>query len=117
MDDSMYVQALRAIREHSGLALGDIRAAGEHGADTGWGGFVYYDDTSEFVANNRELVWRILADDAQEYGYDNVPAFVASFNRADIADDETGFDCLLAWYVLETVGHRLNDRREERIAA
>lgn len=114
MDDATYIRALQAIREHSGLELAAIRDAGEHGADAGWAGFTYYSDTSAFVAANRSLVWRMLADDAEDFGYDSVPAFVASFNRADMADDETGFDCLVAWYVLETVGRRLADRAECR---
>jgi hypothetical protein len=44
-----------------------------------------------------------------------VPAFVASFNRADMADDEVGFDCLIAWYALETAGRWLTDRKEARV--
>ena len=115
MDDSTAIQLLRAIREHSGLELSEIRQAGAHGADAGWSGFVYYGETVEFYEANEELVWSILEEDASEFGYPNVPAFVASFARADGADDLTGFKNLLAWYALETAGRWLEDRREQRV--
>jgi hypothetical protein len=114
MSDEQAIQLLRAIREHSSLELDSIRDAAEHGADSGFGGFVYYGDTSEFYAANHELLWAILSDDAAEFGYDSVPAFVASFNRAEMADNETGFECLVAWYALETAGRWLEDRTEAR---
>lgn len=117
MTDDQAVQLLQAIRAHSGLELSAIRAAGDHGADGGWGGFTYYDDTSEFYASAKSLIWSILEEDASEYGFDNVPAFVASFARADLADDEVGFECLLAWYALESAGRWLTDRRESRVHA
>lgn len=114
MDDSQAIALIRAIREHAGLELSSIRDAGTHGADGGFGGFTYYNDTSDFVAANRSLVWEILSNDAEEFGFDSVPAFVASFNRAEMADDEAGFDCLIAWYALEAAGRWLEDRRESR---
>jgi hypothetical protein len=112
--DEQAVELLRAIRAHSGLELASIRDAAEHGADSGFAGFTYYDDTSEFVAAHRSLVWQLLADDADELGFENVPALVATFGRSELATDETGFDCLLAWYALETAGRWLCDRRERR---
>lgn len=114
MTTKTYTQLLKAIREHSGLELEAIRDAGEHGADSGFAGFTYYSDTSEFVAKHREIIMDALADDACEFGYASIPEFVATFSRADMAIDETGFDCLIAWYAPEAVGRMLNDRREAR---
>lgn len=110
MTGEVYIQLLQAIRAHSGLELASIREAGEHGADAGWAGFTYYSDTSAFVDSNRSLIWELLSQDADAYGFDSVPAFVASFNRSDMADDEQGFDCLIAWYALEAAGRTLSDR-------
>lgn len=114
MTDQQAVTLLRAIRDHSSLELSSIREAGQHGADAGWGGFTYYTDTTEFYDKNHTLLWQVLSEDADEFGFDSVPAFVASFNRADLADDETGFKNLVAWYALESVGRWLDDRREQR---
>jgi hypothetical protein len=102
-----------AIQAHSGLTLADIRQAGEHGADAGWGGFTYTTDAADFIRENRSLVWELLSDEADEFEFDSVPAFVASFTRSDMADSEDGFECLLAWYVLETAGRYLDDNAAE----
>jgi hypothetical protein len=114
MQNEQAVELLKAIRDHANLELSTIRDASNHGADSGFAGFTYYTDTSEFYAANQTLLWDILADDAEEFGYPNVPAFVASFNRADMADDATGFECLVAWYALESAGQWLVMRQEER---
>jgi hypothetical protein len=112
MDDSQALELLRAIREHSSLELASIRDAGTHGADSGFGGFTYTSDGAEFTRENERLVWDLLREDAEEFDYDNVAAFVGTFTRSDMADDPDSFDCLLAWYALEKAGHWLNDRRE-----
>lgn len=113
MEGSIYSELLAAIRAHSGLEVESIIDAATHGADSGFGGFTYYSDTSEFVAANRSLVWQLLEQDAEEFGCESVPAFVATFNRADLASDEAGFDCLVAWYVLESVARWLEDHGDE----
>ena len=111
--DSRMDTLVGAIQAHSSLTLADIRQAGEHGADAGWGGFTYTSDGADFTRANRSLVWDLLGDEAEEFGFENVAAFVASFTRADMADTEDGFDCLLAWYVLESAGRYLEDNAEE----
>jgi hypothetical protein len=117
MNDNQAVELLRAIRAHAGLELASIRDAGTYGADGGFGGFIYYGDTSEFYEANEPLLWAVLMEDAADFGFNNVPAFVGSFNRAEMAEDETGFQCLVSWYALERVGHWLNDRREARLGS
>jgi hypothetical protein len=110
---TLYRDLLAAIQEHSGMERDRIREAGEHGADAGWPGFTYTTDGAEFTRANRELVWSLLTEEADEFGFENVPAFVASFTRADMADTEDGFDCLLSWYALETAGRWVADHADE----
>jgi len=114
MPDARLDKLVSAIRDHSGLSLRDIEQAGEHGADAGWGGFTYTSDGAEFTRANRSLVWDLLSEDADSCGFENVAAFLASFQRADMADTEDGFDCLLSWYALESAGRYVADTREER---
>jgi hypothetical protein len=114
MTSAQYVELLRAIREHSGLELGSIREAAEHGADSGWAGFTYTTDGAAFYQANRETVWALLDETADDLGYGNVPALVATFARADMTSTPDGFDCLLAWFALEEVGRFLIDRSESR---
>lgn len=114
MTDEQALELVRAIREHSGLELSSIRDAGTYGADSGFAGFTYTVDGAEFYRANDRLIDELLADDAEEFGFDSVPAFVASFQRSDMAETRDGHDCLLAWYALETAGRWLNDRRDAR---
>lgn len=115
MDDSTYIGLLYAIREHSGMELSAIRQAGEHGADAGWPGFTYTSDGAEFTDNNSALLDELLQLESDEFGYDDVASFVASFNRSDMADTLDGYKCLIAWYALEAVGRHLADRRESKV--
>jgi hypothetical protein len=114
MDDRTAIELIRAIRDHSSLELSSIRDAGTYGADSGFGGFTYTADGAEFTEKNAALIDELLQVDADSMGYDDVSAFVASFNRSDMADTLDGYKCLVAWYALETAGHWLNDRRDSR---
>ena len=111
---SQMVELLKAVREHSGMELQQIRQAGLHGADAGWSGFTYTSDGSEFFRNNDEVILELLVEDANQFGHANVPEFVGTFGRADMADTRDGYECLLAWYALETVGRWLTDSRDAR---
>ena len=108
------VRLTRAMREHGSLEMSSIRDAGTHGADSGFGGFTYTTDGAEFYRANDEDIDALLQDDAEQMGYENVGALVATFTRADMTDTRDGHDCLLAWYALETVGRFWNDRDEQR---
>jgi hypothetical protein len=102
---------LRAVREHGSLSLDDIEQAGEHGADSGWSGFTYTSDGADFTREHRSLIWELLAEEAESFGSESVAAHVASFTRSDMAETPDGFDCLLAWWALETVGRYVSDYR------
>ena len=110
MTDEQYIHLLRAIRDHSGMTLNEIAQAGQYGADTGWPGFTYTSDGSEFVLHHRETIWTMLSDEAEELGYPDPCTFVGTFARADMAATLAGFDCLLAWYALERVGRHITER-------
>lgn len=97
----------RAIRRQ--LDAEQLSDVASHGADAGFPGFTYYTDTVKFYNRHEDAIWELLRDDAQNLGYDNVPALIASFNRANNADDVTGFKNLLAWYALKTVARLLTD--------
>jgi len=114
MDDQQAVDLIRAIREHSGLELSAIRDAGTYGADAGFAGFTYTKDGADFTDANGALLDELLQLDADDFGHDNVAQYVATFGRADMTDTLDGYKCLIAWYALESAGHWLNDRRDNR---
>jgi hypothetical protein len=80
-----------------------------HGADTGWSGFTYTSETVEFFDEHEEAIMELAQQDADDMGYANVAEFVASFNRADMADTMGGYKNLMAWYALETVARQIVD--------
>jgi hypothetical protein len=92
--DARMQDLVSAIEAHSGLSRDDIRQAGEHGADAGWGGFTYTSDGADFTRANRGLIWELLAEEAESMGAENVAAYVSTFGRSDMADDPESFDCL-----------------------
>ena len=106
---------LCAIREHSGMEDDEIREAGEYGADTGWPEFTYTADGARFYRENDELIDALAAEEADEMGYDDVAALVASFTRSDMAQNRDGRDCLMAWWALETAGRYHADRERLRV--
>ena len=112
MKNELYVNLYKAIKTHSGLEYESMIDASNYGANSGFGGFVYYTDTCEFYDNNRELIWELLEQDAESYDFDNVIAFVGSFNGADNVHDEATFKNLCSWYVLETIGRWISDLKE-----
>ena len=111
MSELLY-QLTEAITKHSGMGVDEIEDAGRHGADAGWPGFTYTVDGAEFTRNNISLIWTLLVDEYEEFDYPNLPAYIASWNRADMADTRDGFDCLLSWWALEKAGHYLLDEGE-----
>jgi hypothetical protein len=105
--DALRGRLLAAVREHSGMDLDAVRQAGEHGADSGFAGFTYTSDAADFYDANRDDVWELLDESADQFGQSPLE-LVASFNRADMATSHDGFACLLAWFVLEEVGRSLS---------
>ncbi|MBE9242876.1 DUF7222 domain-containing protein [Synechocystis salina] len=88
-----------------------------HGADSGFNGFIYYSETVKFWRNNKKLILESLSQLADDLG-ENVINMVRNFNciKGDFSTDEIGkalygsyreeFDLIyncLAWYALETV--------------
>jgi hypothetical protein len=114
MDAQTAVSLTQAIRDHSGMEMSQIREAGEHGADAGWPGFTYTKDGADFTDANAALLDEMLQLGADDFGHDDVAAFVASFNRSDMADTLDGYKCLVAWYALEECGRFWSDRAECR---
>lgn len=86
-----------------------MRDLARHGADSGFPGITYYSDTVAMYDRHEEEIWRALTEDAEEFGFDNVPAFIGSFNGAAQADDETRFKNLLCWYMAERIAREFDD--------
>lgn len=87
-----------------------------HGADGGFGGFIYYSDTMAFTKRQLSNIRTLAKDQASDFGTDSI-SMIAGFNClnnydvSDVADAllNPRSDCrkdvynALAWYALEEV--------------
>jgi hypothetical protein len=114
LTDGRLEELLEAVRAHSGMSDEEIIAAANHGADAGWPQFTYTLDAAEFTREHRDLVWSLLADEADSMGSPNVVAHVGQFQCADMVWEPDDLDCLLSWWALETAGGYLAAEQEGR---
>lgn len=105
--------------------LETFKSINEHGADSGYHGFIYHVDTVQFAKNNKALIMAELRDAAEDSGM-TMAQYVASFrclsyvNALDVEmffaglneDDETAIYNALAWFALELVSAQLEDSPE-----
>lgn len=105
-----------------------LKDVAEHGADSGFPGFIYYSETCEFFRDNRQVILTMLEEDAEELDL-TAEELVASFrglegfNRRDLSrairqalcgikDDspvQTQVENVLAWYALESVACEMTE--------
>lgn len=83
-----------------------------HGADAGWPGLTYTSDCVALYNQFETEIWEALIEDAENSGYSSVPAFIATFQRQDMADNPDTFKNLLVWYMAERVCRNDQDSRE-----
>lgn len=110
----LYKDLVKAVKKHGGLDDQELMDAAEHGADSGYGGFTYYKDTTEFYDKHEELIWELLEDQADSIGSKNIMEFIGGFSKADTIESLDTFKNLLAWYALEEAGRYLLDQKESR---
>src|SRR5882724_5897294 len=102
MNDNIYERLYKAIKDHCDLEDSSIRDAAAHGADAGFGGFTYTKDACEFYQANKDDIWELLRDAADQQGMKPME-LVSHFGRSDMAEDPDQFENLLAWFALEEV--------------
>ena len=90
----------------------DLENIAEHGCD-GITGLIYHYETSEVYDAYQQEIWTLLAEQADTCGYDNVLAFIASFNGANQVDDQETFKNLLIRYAVEELAKTIVEEREE----
>lgn len=104
-------------------AVETARDAGKHGADSGWGGFIYYSETVPWAKRHRRAILACAQAMADDCGVASVSQMVADFGcvkgNATAMEVESvlmgaGDDDLqtivwnaLAWFALEEVGRAI----------
>ena len=80
-----------------------------HGADAGYAGLTWTTDTVKLFDRFGPEIWDMAYEDAQDYGADNVPAFIATFRRNDMSDSLDTFKNLMVWYAAERIANQLTN--------
>ena len=101
-----------AIKTHCDIEDEIIIEAGNHGAQNGFCGFTYYQDTVKFYDDNEELIIEHLESTADYMGYDSYFAWVSSLLACKKVANIVQFKNLCSWIILEEVGHWLEERTE-----
>ena len=105
----------------------------DHGAECGFGNFIYYTDTIAFTTKNRKAIAAYAAEQSTEIGYKDELEMILSFNglqgydapittsevaralygRLADTDTKTIIYNALAWYALEEVSRAYCDLVEQ----
>ena len=128
----MNKKLIRAVaKQIGGMEVLKERAAdiAKYGATGGFGGFIYYTETTAFTDKNLPLILEAAEELAQEVGEDDAYMLIAGFNclqdphmtagtvaRALYHKDDEDEACVknaLAWFALEEVAHHLVEENEE----
>ncbi len=83
-----------------------------HGADCGWPYITYTSDCVKLYDQHKEEIWEMLNEDA-DLEQRTPMELVAMFNRADMADNDSGFKNLLVWYACERIAREVESEEEE----
>lgn len=81
----------------------ELKDISNHGVDGGFNGLIY---TAECVALHdayEKELWDMLYEDAKEFGFDNIPAFMATWNRKDMLNDLDQIKNMIVWYFAEKI--------------
>lgn len=87
-----------------------------HGADAGYSGIIYYDETTRLYNRFKGDIWEMLKECADSCGYSNTMELIASFNRKDMVEDylstgklDDSAKQLLVWFACEELSHQYED--------
>ena len=101
------VELFKAVLEYlpleEGCEISTFEDVTRHGAQAGFGAFIYYNDTNQFYDDNEEVIWNILEELAEDFGHSGPLEMIGSFNGSNDVFDLKTFKNLLAWFALEHV--------------
>jgi hypothetical protein len=78
---------------------------------------IYYTDTIKFHDKFENEIWEMLYNEYQDFGYKNIPEYIASFNGSKDIGSIDQFKNLLAWYAVENVARQILDEQEQKEVA
>jgi len=83
----------------------EIKDISNHGVDGGFNGLIYTTECVKLHDEYEKELWDMLYEDAKEFGFDNVPAFMATWNRKDMLNDLDQIKNMIVWYAAEKIAN------------
>lgn len=84
-----------------------IEELAEHGADAGWPGLTYYNDTVKLYERFNDEIWNLIVNEAEECGYKNPYELLATFSGAKNVQTYTQHANLMTWFAAEHYAQEL----------
>lgn len=78
----------------------------KYGADCGFPGITFTDDTVKIFDKYGEDIWNMAAEEAEANGYKNIADMIGKFNRADMLGELDTFKNLMVWAACEILANR-----------
>lgn len=90
-----------------------LREVTKYGADAGWPGLSYDDDLQKWYDEYQDVIWDIMCQDAEEYGYSSPLEVFINHGRNELATSHVGFIAAVVWYAVEWACARCVQEHEE----
>lgn len=110
--DNVTERLVFAVNQQMSNSLCDYASdISNYGIQGGFSGFTYYADTCAFYQANKEDIWELATDQADEnYGKDsNVFTMLANFGGAKNVSSAMTFENLMAWYAAEEAARYVSE--------
>ncbi len=98
--DNVIERLLFALIKH-GVPVEDFINIANHGAQGGYPAISYYSDTCAFYNANKDDIWELATDQADEFGNDNAMQMIGQFAGAKNVGSCDQFENLMCWYAAE----------------
>lgn len=80
-----------------------------HGAQSGFTGLIYYDETSDLYDHYSDEIWQMIEKDREDFGMKTCLELITSFNGAKDVANDAQFKNLLVWYAAERIAFKLTE--------
>lgn len=87
----------------------ELKDIANHGADGGFHSITYTSECVNLHDLYQKELWNMLYEDSQDYGYDNIPAFMSTWIRKDMLNDLDQMKNMIIWYAVEKIAHEVTN--------
>jgi len=91
-----------------GFSHNELADMVNHGVSGGFGGLIYYSETTQLYQQYKEEIWDMLYLDAESFG-ETILQMIANFSGAKNVGSSDQLENLLVWYAAEKIAYDLTE--------